>query len=113
MVGLRIAALRREAGLSQAQLAQKLQISPSAMGMYEQGRREPSLQLIGEMARIFRVSTDYLITGSPRPEDTLTVEQMLTGRITAVDELLDQRPNRPFSREELAVLFAALLLDRS
>lgn len=113
MVGLRIAALRREAGLSQAQLAQKLQISPSAMGMYEQGRREPSLQLIGELARIFRVSTDYLITGSPRPEDTLTVEQMLTDRITAMDDLLDQRPNRPFSREELAVLFAALLLDRS
>ena len=77
------------------------------------GRREPSLQLIGELARIFRVSTDYLITGSPRPEDALTVEQMLTGRITAVDELLDQRPNRPFSREELAVLFAALLLDHS
>ena len=113
MVGLRIAALRREAGLSQAQLAQKLQISPSAMGMYEQGRREPSLQLIGELARIFGVSTDYLITGATRPEDTLTVEQMLTGRITAVDDLLDQRSNRPFSREELAVLFAALLLDRS
>ena len=36
MIGIRIAALRRDAGLSQAQLAQKLKISPSAMGMYEQ-----------------------------------------------------------------------------
>ena len=113
MVGLRIAALRREAGLSQAQLAQKLQISPSAMGMYEQGRREPSLQLVGELARIFGVSTDYLITGAPRQEDTLTVEQMLAGRIATVDNLLEQRPARPFSREELAVLFAALLLEDS
>ena len=113
MVGLRIAALRREAGLSQAQLAQKLQISPSAMGMYEQGRREPSLQLIGELARVLKVSTDYLITGAPRPEDAPAVEQMLAGRLAAVDSLLDQRSARPFSREELAVLFAALLLDHS
>ena len=111
MVGMRIAALRREAGLSQAQLAQKLKISPSAMGMYEQGRREPSLQLIGELARVLKVSTDYLITGSLRPEDTPVVEQMLAGRLAAVDSLLDQRSARPFSREELAVLFAALLME--
>ena len=40
MLGIRIAALRREAGMSQAQLAAQLGISPSAMGMYEQGRRD-------------------------------------------------------------------------
>lgn len=113
MLGLRVAALRREAGLSQAQLARQLQISPSAMGMYEQGRREPSLQLVGQMARILGVSTDYLITGSPRPEDADTVEQLLTGRLAAADSRLAERRDRPFSREELAVLFAALLLDRS
>lgn len=113
MLGLRIAALRREAGLSQAELARQLQISPSAMGMYEQGRREPSLQLLGQMARILGVSTDYLITGAPRPEDSTTVEQMLEGRLAAADRRLAERSDRPFSREELAVLFAALLLDRS
>lgn len=113
MLGIRIAALRREAGLSQAQLAEKLQISPSAMGMYEQGRREPSLQLLGQMARVLGVSTDYLITGSPRPEDTAAVEQLLTRRVLSADRRLAERPDRPFSREELAVLFAALLLDRS
>ena len=111
MLGPRIAALRREAGLSQAQLAGKLGISPSAMGMYEQGRREPSLQLLGDMARLLGVSTDYLITGSPRPEETVSVERMLTGRLLAADRRLDERPVRPFSREELAVLFAAMLME--
>lgn len=113
MLGLRIAALRREAGLSQAQLARQLQISPSAMGMYEQGRREPSLQLLGQLARVLGVSTDYLITGSPRPEESAMVERMLEGRLAAADRRLEERTERPFSREELAVLFAALLLDRS
>ncbi len=113
MLGARIAALRREAGMSQAQLAALLGISPSAMGMYEQGRREPSLKLVGELARLLRVSTDYLITGNPRSDDLPVVEQMLAGRIRGMDRRLEERPDRPFTREELAVLFASLLLDHS
>ena len=46
MMGSRIAALRRERGLSQAELASRIRVSPSALGMYEQGRREPSLQTV-------------------------------------------------------------------
>ena len=38
MRGARIAALRRQAGMSQAELARLLGVSPSAVGMYEQGR---------------------------------------------------------------------------
>ena len=112
-MGARIAALRRNAGLSQAELAQRLQVSASAMGMYEQGRREPSLQLLGDIAKVFSVSTDYLITGIPHPQDAGTVEHLLTGRILSAEGRLATRTDRPFSREELAVLFAALLLDRS
>ena len=64
MLGARIAALRKEAGMSQAELASRLKISPSAVGMYEQGRREPSVDILVAMAGIFRVSTDYLLLGS-------------------------------------------------
>ncbi len=113
MLGTRIAALRREAGMSQAQLAALLGISPSAMGMYEQGRREPSLQLMGELARVLKVSTDYLITGHPRTDDLAVVEHMLAGRIRGIDRRLEDRPDRPFTREELAVLFTSLLLDHT
>ena len=63
MLGPRIAALRREAGLSQADLAARLGVSPSAMGMYEQGRREPSAQVLVALARELGVSTDFLPTG--------------------------------------------------
>lgn len=63
MLGQRIASLRRQAGLSQAQLAARLQISPSTMGMYEQGRREPSLDMLLRLARELGVTTDHLLTG--------------------------------------------------
>ncbi len=64
MLANRITLLRRAMGLSQLQLAQKLSISPSALGMYEQSRRTPSLDLLIAMSKIFNVSLDYLITGS-------------------------------------------------
>ena len=106
MLGPRIAVLRRASGLSQGELAQRLQVSPSAIGMYEQGRREPSAELLVAMARIFGVTVDYLLTGQPEqipPEVKDVFDQ--------IDKQESNRPKRPLSREELAVLFAALLLD--
>ena len=51
MLGARIAALRRQAGMNQGELAKKLGISPSAVGMYEQGRREPNSSYPGGGSR--------------------------------------------------------------
>ena len=109
MLGARIAALRRAAGWNQAELAEKLRISPSAVGMYEQGRREPSAQMLLELARVFEVSVDYLLTGEGC--DSPELMEMIHGRITSADRRLDQRSQRPFSRQELAVLFAAMLME--
>ena len=112
MRGERIAALRRRAGLSQAELAQRLQISASAMGMYEQGRREPSVDTLIAMAQELQVSIDYLLTGKIRTvEEDALMTQMLLERITTADERLARRQDKPFSRQELAVLFAALLME--
>ena len=110
-MGARIAALRREAGLSQAQLALRLGISPSAMGMYEQGRREPSMETVVAMAKVFRVSTDYLLTGQPAEQEQESLQEMLLSRISSADRRLEERKDRPFSRQELAVLFAAMLME--
>lgn len=63
MLSCRIAQLRRSTGLNQSELAQKLYVSPSTIGMYEQGRRVPNLDILIQMSQIFNVSLDYLITG--------------------------------------------------
>ena len=63
MLGLRIALLRIENGLTQAALAKRLCVSASAVGMYEQGRRMPSLGLLVQIAHEFGVTTDYLLMG--------------------------------------------------
>lgn len=111
MLGQRIGALRRKLGLSQAELARRLGISPSAMGMYEQGRREPSGTTLVALARELQVTTDYLLTGDLHicgPED---YGRLLEHLVSAADRRLETRPDRPFSRQELTVLFAALLME--
>ncbi|MBQ6997909.1 MAG: helix-turn-helix transcriptional regulator [Oscillospiraceae bacterium] len=112
MLGARIAALRRAAGISQSELAKMLKISPSAVGMYEQGRREPALDVLAEMANIFGVTIDFLVTGKAgSSEEETKLTQLLLERVNATDLRLNNRGVRPFSREELAVLFAAMLME--
>ena len=61
MFGKKLKMLRKKIGLTQANLAKKLGISPSAVGMYEQGRREPDSAMLVKIADLFKVSVDYLI----------------------------------------------------
>lgn len=112
MIGQRIAALRKNAGMSQAALARTLRVSPSAVGMYEQGRREPPVAILVELSRVFGVTTDYLLTGRPvHTGDTEVLARMVASLVDLTDGRLEQRKDRPFTRQELAVLFAAILTE--
>ncbi len=112
MLGSRIALLRRSAGWSQTELARKIGVSPSAVGMYEQGRREPSAEILVQLAGLFGVSTDYLLTGQPKnPQEAAVGQAAIQRNLPEVDLRLRGRDARPFTREELTVLFAALLMD--
>lgn len=108
MLGIRIAALRRREGWSQAELAEKLGISPSAVGMYEQGRREPSAQLLVALAKTFQVSTDYLLTGQPTAGDTVDQQRLLAGLVSRRTPSCRAGELTP---RELAVLLAAMLTE--
>ena len=59
--GKRLKLLRECLFLSQYELAKVLNVSPSAVGMYEQGRRSPSLDTLVMIANYFDVSIDYFV----------------------------------------------------
>lgn len=63
----RLKELRLAAELTQAQLGRALGVSASAIGMYEQGRREPDGKMLAKISEYFNVSLDYLL-GSRRTE---------------------------------------------
>lgn len=54
-------ALRKEKGLSQAQLAEALKVSNGCIGMIEIGKNEPTANTLLKYADFFQCSTDYLL----------------------------------------------------
>ncbi len=53
--------LRLSRGLTQAQIADKLNISISAVSMYEQGRRKPDNNMLKKICEKFSISIDSLL----------------------------------------------------
>lgn len=52
---------RSEKGITQEDLAKKLNVKQQTVGGWETGRTEPDLTTLRMMAEIFNVSTDYLL----------------------------------------------------
>ena len=101
MLHKQIELLRRNKGWSQAELARRLHISPSAVGMYEQGRREPSISILLALSEEFGVTIDYLVTGHIYPiTDTKIIHQaeQVLETISGIYSL---------SREDLLILLLA------
>jgi transcriptional regulator with XRE-family HTH domain len=59
--GKRLAALRKEAGITQKQLYTFLKMGDSAISSYEIGKSIPDYELLIEIAKYFNVSIDYLL----------------------------------------------------
>lgn len=76
MFGKKLKMLRKKNGLTQLCLAKKLGISPSAVGMYEQGRREPEYKMLIKIAEFFNVSVDYLVDSKKRKKYFKNVDQI-------------------------------------
>ena len=62
-MGTRLKELRMNAGYTGEEVGRMLQVSKSAISMWEKDLRSPSADLIERFADIYGVSTDYIITG--------------------------------------------------
>lgn len=62
MININLKFCRRELALTQAQMAEKLGIKRSLVGAYEEGRAEPRLATLVNMARLFGITLDQLVT---------------------------------------------------
>ncbi len=60
----RLLDLRRKAGYSQEQLADLLGVSRQAISKWEGAQGRPEVDNVVKLSQIYRVSTDYILTGS-------------------------------------------------
>ena len=70
MIGPQIRLLRKEANMTQQELASKLFVSQQAVGKWERGEATPNPETIVAMSRIFGVSADTLLGESAPPLST-------------------------------------------
>ena len=72
--------------MTQAQLAQKLGLTKSVISAYKTGLRLPSYDILIHIAKIFNVSTDYLLGLENKRE--IDLSGLTENEITALLELI-------------------------
>lgn len=79
MLTERLKSLRKETGLTQKEIASKLNISQAAYAQWENGVKRPARENLTALANILKTSTDYLLGNSElkNPEDGLSNVEIL------------------------------------
>ena len=70
MFGKRIVELRKKQGLTQAELAQSIGISRSALSLYEIEKREPDIETLNKLASLFMVPVGYILGNDLAPNES-------------------------------------------
>ena len=60
-IGKNIKDLRKECGLTQSDLAKQLFISQDTISLWELNKSLPDIKSLIKMAKLFKVSTDYIL----------------------------------------------------
>lgn len=74
-IGERIQKLRKEQGLSQEQLAERLHISRQTISKWELNQSSPDLDMIVKLGELFGVTTDYLIVGNEIKQEKVVLKK--------------------------------------
>ena len=87
MISERIRGLREKNGISQAELARRLDVTRSSVNAWESGLSAPTTQYVVALTRVFHVSADYLL--GTEPEYTLSLRGYSPEEIRLLTDLVD------------------------
>jgi len=85
-LGKRVRELRRKAGITQLDLACRVNISESYIALIEADKRNPGMDVISTLADEFHVSVDYLVSGRSSEDDKLMLREWTS--------LIKERPQK-------------------
>ena len=91
-MGEKLKSLRIEKNLTQKQVADRIGLAISAVSSYESGTRYPSYDVLVKLARIFHVSTDYLLGMTDKRN--IDVTGLSDNEIELVSQLVDMLRNK-------------------
>lgn len=94
-----IGEIRRESGLSQAELARRSGIQRSVLSAYEHGRRQPS---VAALARIAGAAGLEIHVGAASEDLALEQAGNILAQVLDLAELIPNRPRRELAYPPLA-----------
>lgn len=68
--------LRKAAGLTQEQLAEKLYVTRQAVSKWERGESMPDIETVAALAELYSVTTDEIIRGTVAPETKIVLAEI-------------------------------------
>lgn len=83
--------LRTKLGYSQREVSRQLNVSPSIISSYETGERTPSVEILLDLSRFYRCSSDYLLGKESCLTDTsISVEGLSSKQIKLITDLIHE-----------------------
>lgn len=80
-LGNRLTFARTNAGLTQSEVAQKLLVSAQAVSLWERDENAPDIYKLPELARLYGVTTDWLLDGELPDETLVEITRHLSDRL--------------------------------
>ena len=87
MLGQRITELRIAFGWSLVELARRLQVAKQTISNWENENIQPSIEMLVRIAKLFHVSTDYLLGLDDAP--TLNVEGLPVSFVAHLSQIIE------------------------
>lgn len=99
--GEKLSFLRRQRGMTQMELAEKLDISRQAVSRWEQGTSEPSTENLVSIGKLFDVSVDALVNENV---------QLQTGSVVLVAEAEERKTPEKHNKYSILKIIGIVLL---
>lgn len=108
----RLKAMRMKRGLTQRQMATKLNISPSSIALYETGGRNPDPDMLKRLADFLGCSTDYLLGRTDNPDPHAYDEEDAEVAFQRVIEAFKRKPrSKEYTMEKVEEFMQVVLPD--
>ena len=105
----KILTLRKKQGLSQEELAEKLNVSRQAVSRWEVGSAQPDATNVLQLSKLFGVTADYLLNGKPLTKaDEKVLAETVAGQLAGYR---GRREESGLTRQELQLLLEAMLQE--
>lgn len=93
-IGERIQQLRKANNLSQEELAEKIDVSKQSVSKWELDKALPNIEKLLKLCEVFSVTTDYLIRGEERMDES-------DGQLESEGKNKDEKQEESFNTEEV------------